>query len=98
MKSTIALIGSLLTLIGTVSGGIFFLDTRYAAASTVKSLEKRVDLSELQNLKQEALKHKYFYKDQLRKYPNDKDLKKQLDEASEEVETLKEQIKALKTK
>lgn len=69
-KFSLATLSVYLGIVGIIAGGIYFLDDHYALASDHTKLEKRVNLNELQYLKQEALKQKYFFKDQTRKYPS----------------------------
>lgn len=85
------------TALVAASGAIFgthsYLDGRYALAAEHEKLEKRVTLSELEDLLRSSLENLHFYRDQSRKYPTDEDIKAKLKEAEEEVKDLKEAIK-----
>ena len=83
-----------LSLISVISSGIYVLEGRYALAASHEKLEKRVTVNELQGLKQSALKNKYFLKDQLRKYPEDSEIKDQLELTVEEIKGFDKQIKS----
>lgn len=89
-------ITAILGFFGTVSTGIFWVDDRYAKAEQVEQLEKRLTLAELKDQLRLALEDYYFLKSQSRKYPDDLDIKKELDEAEEYAESLKEKIKNYK--
>jgi len=86
----------MLTILTAVFSFVFYIDGRYAHATTVQKLEKRVELNELRDLYKTALDNQYFYRDQLRKYPLDEDLKSKLNEAETEVKDLKQLITAVK--
>lgn len=88
----------LLTIIGSVVGGLTYIEGKFALADDVKELEQRVSLSELKQIYNEALKNLYFYRDQLRKYPDDVDLKSKLKESEVDVKGIKDQIIKLKSK
>ena len=85
-------ITAMLTLVGTIAGGVYFLEVRYAQSKELTKLERKVSLNELIGLKRDALKQKYFLKDQIAKYPEDTEIKKQLEEVIEELDDLKKQI------
>lgn len=77
-------------------------DSRYAQAAEVEKkiekVENRLTLAELKQLYRTAQEEVFFYRDQVRKYANDLDLKLKLKEAEETVEDLKKQIKELEKK
>jgi hypothetical protein len=80
--------------VSTVGGGILTIDSRYAKADDHKALEVRVSISELKAQLRSALDEYYFLKKQLRKNPDDVDLKEKVAEAKEHVDDLKATIKA----
>ena len=77
-------------------------DSRYAMAAEVEkkieAVENRLTLAELKQLYRTAQEEVFFYRDQVRKYPVDLDLKLKLKEAEETVTDLKKQIKELEKK
>lgn len=104
MNDKLKLIASIFSLIGVVIGGFLFLDTRtHTIANSVVTpvkvqvfaLDKRVKLNELKELLREAQEELLFWKRQLRKYPDDEEVKQEYDEAKERVNELKERIKEL---
>jgi len=79
--------------LSTASGGVFWVDGRYAKADEQVELEKRVSIQELNQQLRVAVDEYYFLKQQLRKYPDDADLKEKVDEAKAFVDGIKQQIK-----
>jgi len=79
-----------------------YFDNRYAQAAEVEKkiekVENRLTLAELRQLARTAQEEVFFYRDQVRKYPVDLDLKLKLKEAEETVTDLKKQIKELEKK
>jgi hypothetical protein len=79
-----------------------YFDGKYAQAAEVeKKIEKvetRLTITELKQLYRTAQEEVFFYRDQVRKYPVDLDLKLKLKEAEETVTDLKKQIKELEKK
>ena len=92
MKALAVLLG----IIGTCFGGYFYIDKTYAERTQVHKLELRVTANELDDLLRRAQENMYFYREQLRKYPNDVDIIKRLKEAEEEVKELRERLKNLR--
>lgn len=93
-----AVIGTAMAWVGVSS----YLDGRYALASEVKAevqqIQNRLTLAELKQLYRTAQEEVFFYRDQLRKYPKDEEIKAKLKEAEETVADLKKQIKELESK
>ena len=96
IKSILVVITTALAIVGSVVSGYGFIDTKYAKAADVVQLEKRLSLSELQSSLRLVLDELYFLKKQIRKYPEDIEIKEQLDEVKIEVKDLKDQIKLKK--
>jgi len=77
-------------------------DSRYAQAAEVdqkiQKVENRLTLAELRQLTRAAQEEVFFYRDQMKKYPRDQDVKDKLKEAEETLADLKKQIKDLEKK
>jgi hypothetical protein len=77
-------------------------DNRYAQAAEVdkkiEKVENRLTVAELRQLTRAAQEDVFFYRDQVRKYPNDQDVKDKLKEAEDTLADLKAQIKELEKK
>lgn len=92
--------------IGVVYGFNAFIDKKvavvdqklqaYTPLAMHESLDKRVELAELQALLREARKQKYWLLEQLRTRPNDVALLQELDEVNAEIARLQERIAELK--
>jgi hypothetical protein len=95
-RNAILAITTILGFIGTLATGVFWIDDRYAKAEQVEELDKRVTLSELKDQLRLALEEYYFLKKQARKYPDDEDIQRELEEAKSVVDDLKEKIKNYK--
>lgn len=85
MKERLGLIVTIFTLITTVGGGIFFMDDRYVLASDGQQLVSRLTSLELSQARQQY----YDLLDRLRKYPDDEELKREVEEAKEQYELAK---------
>ena len=79
-------------------GGYAFLDKRYAMAVDHKSLELRVTINEVGDLRREAMKEIYFFRKQSRLHPDDYEIRGKLKEAEESYVELKDLILKLKDK
>jgi hypothetical protein len=79
-----------------------YFDSKYAQAAEVeKKIEKvetRLTIAELKQLYRTAQEEVFFYRDQMRKYPGDLELKLKLKEAEETAADLKKQIQELEKK
>ncbi len=98
LNDRIKLIGGLIGLIGITFSVFFFMDNRHVSSISFSRLAVTVSTNKLENTLHKALENLYFYRDQLRKYPDDDKLKKKLEEAEDEVKNIKERIKKLKEK
>lgn len=87
---------SILTLIGISFSAFFFVDSRYALSGDVQELEQRVKINELRDLERTAMEDVYFYRQQQRKYPADKQVGDKLVEAEEELGGIRKQIEEVK--
>jgi septal ring factor EnvC (AmiA/AmiB activator) len=94
IKSMLVVATTVIALFGSVFAGYLHIDTKYALAADVEKIEKRLSLSELRDSLRLSLDELYFLKSQIRKYPNDEEIKDQLKEIKVEVKDLKDQIKA----
>jgi len=99
VKNMALLITALIAAGSSLVGVSSYFDAKYALAAdvneSVKKIENRLTLAELKQLYRTAQEELFFYRDQLRKYPKDPDVKEKLKEAEETVADLKKQIKAL---
>ena len=95
-KGYLSLFTAVVAVLGTVFGGLTWVDSRYAKASEVKELEKRVSLNELKAQLRAAQEELNFWRQQARKYPDDLDVKDSLKEAEETVKELKKKIEEYK--
>lgn len=93
-KKSIASVAGVTALVGAIYASQDQLDKRYAS----KSIEIRVAMNELQAIYQQALSNKYFYQEQVRKYPNDRSIRQKLREAQEEVRSIKKKLDSLDLK
>ena len=92
-RNVILAITTILGFIGTLAGGVFWVDDRYAKAADVAEIEQRLTLAELKDQLRLAQEEYHFLKSQSRKYPDDEDLKDELADAKEVVDDLKDKIK-----
>lgn len=92
LSNFIALVGGTVAILGAFFGSYAYLDSKYALASEVQKLERRLSLKELKDLYKDALENLYFFRKQSRKHPGDEDLKKKLKESEVECDLLKNQI------
>jgi hypothetical protein len=95
VKSILVVATTVIALFGSVFAGYVHIDNRYALAADVKKIEKKLTLVELKDSLRLALDELYFLKSQIRKYPDDEEIKEQLDDVKERVKDLKDQVKAL---
>jgi len=98
IKAITTTIISISAALGVIWGMIGFVDGRYAHATYVQSVENRVTLNELKQLYRDALENLYFYRGQVRKYPEDVELQRRLADAEKEVKDIKAQIDQLTKK
>ncbi len=96
MNDTIKNILNVVAIITVVFSGFFFIESRYTLQQEFAELVSRVDLDELQDLLKEALEDLYYWRSMSRKYPDDLEIKKKLEEAEENVKDLKERIRKIK--
>lgn len=98
VKSVLVTGTAALTLFAALFAGYAHIDSKYALAEDVEKLEEKLTLSELKSSLRLAIDELNFLKSQHRKYPDDEDIKKELEEAQEHVDDLKERIKDLEKK
>lgn len=97
------------TIIGTVSGGWWAIDSTYAREKqTIETFNQMQQ--QIQQYKVEAIEdrlhttilnlseRKYMIKDQLRKYPSDKDLEQEYVDVSNDLRKVKEKLEKLEDK
>lgn len=96
LKGYLSLFTALAAVLGTTFASLAWVDTRYAKASKVEALEKRVSLNELKVQLRAAQEELIFWRQQARKYPDDSDVKDSLKEAEETVAELKKKINEYK--
>ena len=83
---------TLATIVGIAFSVFFFLDGRYALSGEVMKLEQRVKVNELRDLERKAMEDVYFYRQQQRKYPADRQVVDKMDEAETELNKLRKQL------
>lgn len=83
------------TLIGTIISGFLFFENRYVLSSEFKKLETDVQLNKLTTLKMSAMESLYFFRKQVRQYPNDQDIADKLKQSEDEVGQINDKIKAV---
>lgn len=93
VRSILLVATTAVALFGSAFAGYTYIDDRYALAEEVKKIEKRLTLSELRESLRLVLDEYYFLKSQIRKYPDDEDIKDQLKDVKVRVDNLREQIK-----
>jgi len=102
IRNTALLVTALLAAGSGLVGISTYFDDRYAMAAEVEkkieAVETRLTLAELKQLYRTAQEELFFYRDQVRKYQDDLDLKLKLKEAEDTVADLKNQIKELEKK
>lgn len=106
VKSVAAVVLAVGGVFGMVYGFNAFIDKKvavvdqkfqgYTPLELYNSLDKRVELAELQALLREARKQKYWLLEQLRARPNDVALLQELDEINAEIARLQARIAELK--
>lgn len=99
IKSFAGVIIAIGSVFGMMYGFNTFIDRKfeeYTPLAMYESLDKRVELSELQALLREARKQKYWILDQLKERPDDRDLLQELEDIEAEIQRLEERIKELK--
>ena len=91
---------SILTIISSVgvmlAGSMAWVDTNFARDERVTRIEKKMDIHDLMDLKRSAQAEMYHYKKLSRQYPEDSDIADLLKIHIDQVNDLKEQIKAMK--
>lgn len=97
-KNLILTLTATLGLISSVFAGYFYIDNRYALASSHVKLEQRVSVNELQATYNEVRAEYYFLKKQVRQYPDNQELKDELEVVKEQLLDLKKQLNLLKGK
>jgi peptidoglycan hydrolase CwlO-like protein len=93
---------AVLAVIGTISTGIFFAVDFFAHAkdlnntdSRLNRVEKKVDVAQLQYQKRDLWDEKLFLKKQIRKNPQDQELKDELEKVEEQLKEVKTTIQQL---
>jgi len=94
IKSILVVATTVIALFGSIFAGYLHIDTKYALAADVEKIEKRLTLSELRDSLRLSLDELYFLKSQIRKYPDDEEIKDQLKDAKDRVKDIKDEIKA----
>lgn len=88
-------ITALAALVSLVFGAFFFIENRYTEKPVFHALEKRVSLNELRRQLRQAEEEAAYYRQLLRKYPDDITIEEKLEEAEERVAELEEKIKEM---
>lgn len=93
-RNVLLLFTTVVTVASTVVGGVIWIDSRYAHAEELQTLEERVELNELKDQLRNALDELHFWRQQARKYPDDEEVQDEVDTAKELVDEIKEKIKS----
>lgn len=88
MKTHLAIVAGICSLVGLLVGGIWQLDLRHASADDMRDLVQRVAANEKAQLRRDIQAEIYFLRSQLRKYPNDEELRDQLERALRDLKSL----------
>lgn len=91
----LALLGSLLGLLGTSFGVVWFTDGRYAMASDQQELTNEVKILKLKMDLENAMSDRSYYRKKARQYPKDKDFRERLRQANEDVTHFKKLLREL---
>lgn len=100
-KTIAAIAGLITTVIGAgyaLSGVAVNLDSRYAKASELKKVQKKVEWIGLNQLYLEALQEYYTQKKLINEFPDNEELKDLFDKAKRVKEEIESQLSALKKK
>lgn len=85
-------------LISMVFGAFFFIENRYTEKPTFYALEKRVSLNELKRQLRQAEEEAAYYRQLLRKYPDDETIKDKLERAEKRVDELERKIEEMEAR
>ena len=94
-KNVLGLITALAAVGGVFYGIQTYLDTAYASTDRVEKIEKRLSLQELKELHKEALDDLFFWRKKNRTYPDDQEIKEELDKSEKRVKELEKEIKEI---
>jgi hypothetical protein len=95
MRNALKHIGKIapyLVLIGLIGTGLEYLRRSFTSLEAHERLISRVDTNETRLLYKEALDEYYFYRKQVRKYPEDREIKAKMLEAERRVKILEGQL------
>lgn len=98
LKENLNVVILVLTMISFLSGGLFWLDSRFAHASSVSKLKTKVSLNELRLMLNSARNDFFFFKKLHLSDPDNEEYKLQLKESEEHLSNIKSQILELKKK
>ena len=90
--------GAALAIIGTMFGGYFYIDNRYALAESQERLEVELEIVKLNGQKREVKSEVLFLRQQLRKYHNDQELKDELGDTQDMLKDIESELKLNKQK
>lgn len=103
IKNAYPVVVLFMSLITFIFSGYVYIDSVYARVLTLDDMDKkhdkrtskiehRIDNIELRLIYREALDNKYTYRSLLWKYPDDEELKEELEKAEDEVDFIKKQL------
>ena len=98
LKAKLGIAAVAVSLLTAGVGGVASIDNRYAKAKAVQGIAKDVELLELRDQLREAQQEYFFLRKQVRKYPNDEELKFELEEVKQAVEDIRQQIKTVENR
>jgi len=94
--SGVKVVSVVLALFTMLFAGYMHIDERYALAKDQAKLNSKINSVELKILLKDALDDLYFYREQLRKHPNDVEIQLKVQRGEENVKFIKNQLKVLK--
>ena len=91
----LTLLGSVLGLLGTSFGVVWFTDGRYAMASEQQEINDEIKIIKLKMSLDNAMGDRAYYRKKARQYPNDKDFRERLRQAEGDVAHFKRLLREL---
>jgi len=98
LKAKLGVAAVAVSLLTAGVGGVTSIDNRYAKAKAVQGIVKDVELLELKDQLREAQAEYFFLRKQVRKYPEDEELKFELEDVKQVVEDIKQRIQVIESR
>ena len=93
---TIASIGMIVTIAGSIWGSVLALDTKYASAQELETVRKDVDKLKWSAVHEKALNDYYRLKELSSKFPNDEQLLTDLEKAKHRLTSLEKKLESIR--